>query len=71
MKEEIDEIRKQAREKIENIQPGDIVLSYNEITKQNEYSKVLDTMIHRIWTDPLCLRSACYVSDQLSHRDLL
>ena len=41
----------QGFEKIENIQPGDIVLSYNEITKQNEYSKVLDTMIHRIWTD--------------------
>ena len=34
---------------IENIQPGDIVLSYNEQTKQNEYSKVLQTMIHYLW----------------------
>ena len=38
-------------ENIEKIQPGDIVLSYNETTKQNEYSKVLDTMIHKIWTE--------------------
>lgn len=38
-------------ENIEKIQPGDIVLSYNEMTKQNEYSKVLDTMIHKIWTE--------------------
>lgn len=32
--------------KIEEIQPGDIVLSYNEQTMKNEYSKVLQTMIH-------------------------
>ena len=31
---------------IENIKIGDIVLSYNEKTKQNEYSKVAQTMIH-------------------------
>lgn len=31
---------------IENIQVGDIVLSYNEKTNKNEYSKVLQTMIH-------------------------
>ena len=32
--------------KIEEIQPGDIVLSYNEQTMKNEYSEVLQTMIH-------------------------
>ena len=33
---------------IEDIKIGDIVLSYNEKTKQNEYSKVLQTMIHYV-----------------------
>ena len=32
--------------KIEDIEKGDIVLSYNEDTEQNEYSEVLQTMIH-------------------------
>jgi len=31
---------------IEDIKVGDIVLSYNEQTQQNEYSQVLQTMIH-------------------------
>ena len=31
---------------IEDIEPGDIVLSYNEELKRNEYSIVLQTMIH-------------------------
>jgi hypothetical protein len=31
---------------IEQIQKGDIVLSYNEQIEINEYSKVLQTMIH-------------------------
>lgn len=31
---------------IEKIQVGDIVLSYNEENHQNEYSRVLQTMIH-------------------------
>lgn len=31
---------------IEQIQKGDIVLSYNELSHQNEYSTVLQTMIH-------------------------
>ena len=31
---------------IEDIKIGDIVLSYNEQTKRNEYSEVLQTMIH-------------------------
>lgn len=35
---------------IEEILPGDVVLSYNEKFQKNEYSKVLDTMIHYIWT---------------------
>ena len=34
---------------IENIQIGDIVLSYNEQKQKNEYSTVLDTMIHVIY----------------------
>ena len=33
---------------IENIKIGDVVLSYNEITKKNEYSEVLQTMVHFI-----------------------
>ena len=33
---------------IENIQVGDIVLSYNEEIHQNEYSVVLQTMIHDV-----------------------
>ena len=33
---------------IENIQVGDIVLSYNEEIHQNEYSVVLQTMIHNV-----------------------
>lgn len=33
-------------EKIENIRPGNIVLSYNEEKQRNEYSEVLQTMIH-------------------------
>ena len=33
--------------KIERIKSGDIVLSYNEQTMKNEYSKVLQTMIHK------------------------
>lgn len=32
--------------KIQEIAKGDIVLSYNEITKTNEYSQVVQTMIH-------------------------
>ena len=36
---------------IEQIHKGDIVLSYNEKTQQNEYSSVVDTMIHALWTD--------------------
>ena len=32
--------------RIENIKIGDIVLSYNETFKKNEYSEVLQTMIH-------------------------
>ena len=36
---------------IEKIHKGDIVLSYNEQTQQNEYSPVVDTMIHALWTD--------------------
>lgn len=35
-------------ENIENIKIGDIVLSYNQQTKKNEYSKVLQTMIHNV-----------------------
>jgi len=31
---------------IEDIQVGDIVLSYNEVLRRNEYSKVLETMVH-------------------------
>lgn len=34
---------------IEKIKIGDIVLSYNEQTKQNEYSKVVQTMIHLLY----------------------
>ena len=37
---------------IEKIQKGDIVLSYNEKIKINEYSKVLQTMIHDT-TEPI------------------
>ena len=33
---------------IEDIQKNDIVLSYNEKTQQNEYSIVLQTMIHNV-----------------------
>ena len=33
---------------IEDILPGDMVLSYNELTGINEYSKVLQTMIHDV-----------------------
>lgn len=33
---------------IENIQTGDIVLSYNTQTQQNEYSEVVQTMIHAV-----------------------
>ena len=33
--------------KIKEIKSGDIVLSYNEQTMKNEYSKVLQTMIHK------------------------
>ena len=33
-------------ENIEDIKVGDIVLSYNEKTKKNEFSEVLQTMIH-------------------------
>jgi len=36
---------------IEDIKVGDIVLSYNEKTQQNEYSEVLETMIHYIDDD--------------------
>lgn len=34
---------------IEDIQVGDIVLSYNEKTHKNEYSEVIQTMIHSIY----------------------
>jgi len=34
---------------IEDIQVGDIVLSYNEQKQKNEYSIVADTMIHVIY----------------------
>ena len=34
---------------IEDIQIGDIVLSYNEQKQKNEYSTVLDTMIHIVY----------------------
>ncbi len=34
---------------IEDIKVGDIVLSYNEKTKKNEYSKVIQTMIHNVY----------------------
>ena len=34
---------------IEDVKIGDIVLSYNEKTKKNEYSKVLQTMIHNVY----------------------
>ena len=34
---------------IEDIKIGDIVLSYNEKTKKNEYSKVIQTMIHNVY----------------------
>ena len=33
---------------IEDVKPGDIVLSYNEKTNKNEYSEVLQTMIHLV-----------------------
>jgi len=36
---------------IEMIEPGDAVLSYNEATKKNEYSSVLQTMIHQVNED--------------------
>lgn len=36
---------------IEDIEPGDVVLSYNEVTKENEYSTVLQTMIHQVDED--------------------
>ena len=39
-------------ERIENIAIGDIVLSYNEKKKRNEYSKVVQTMIH-ILNEPI------------------
>ena len=38
----------QSFKNIEDIQIGDIVLSYNEQTHKNEYSKVLQTMIHYV-----------------------
>ena len=38
--------------RIENIAIGDIVLSYNEKKKQNEYSEVVQTMIH-ILNEPI------------------
>ena len=34
---------------IEDIKVGDFVLSYNEKTKKNEYSKVVQTMIHNVY----------------------
>lgn len=37
---------KEGYKNIEDIQKGDIVLSFNEIKNQNEYSKVLNTMTH-------------------------
>lgn len=36
-------------ENIENISIGEIVLSYNEQTKQNEYKQVNRTMIHKVY----------------------
>jgi len=36
---------------IEDIEVGDIVLSYNEETRKNEYSEVLQTMIHDVEED--------------------
>ena len=36
-------------ENIENVKVGDMVLSYNEKTKKNEFSRVLQTMIHFLY----------------------
>ena len=41
---------------IEDIQKNDIVLSYNEKTQQNEYSIVLQTMIHNV-VEPIYKRN--------------
>ena len=44
---------------IEDIKVGDIVLSYNEKLKRNEYSVVLQTMIHKVYDNIYTL----YVED--------
>lgn len=36
------------KKNIEDVVVGDIVLSYNENTKQNEYSEVIETMVHNV-----------------------
>jgi hypothetical protein len=36
---------------IQDVQIGDVVLSYNEILHVNEYSEVLETMIHHVTED--------------------
>ena len=41
-------IRNNEYQYIEDIRRGDIVLSYNEKTRRNEYSQVLQTMTHEI-----------------------
>ncbi len=46
---------------IEDIQIGDIVLSYNEQTHKNEYSEVLQTMIHIVNEDIYDL----YIKDEV------
>ena len=42
-------ILKNFQKNIEDIKPGDLVLSYNEKTHRNEFSKVIQTMIHNVY----------------------
>lgn len=48
---------------IEKIRVGDVVLSYNENARRNEYSKVLQTMIHIVNEDIYDL----YIGDEILH----